>query len=92
MIKPIGDKILIKFTKQEKTEGGLILPERLSKVEEDVAEVLAVGTDSDIVVKPGDLVVFNPHAAMIITIDKQEYILLTQKGIICVTNFDREGR
>lgn len=91
-IKPIGDKILVEFKKQKETESGIILPDRADKVEDEKAVVLDVGTDPDIVIKAGDEIIFNPHAAMLVTIEEVQYVLLTQKAIICVTNWHREGR
>lgn len=90
--KPVGDKILAEFKKTTETASGIILPERTSKVEDEKAVVLAVGTDSDIIVKEGDEIIFNPHAAMVVDLKGKEYILLTQKAIICITNYDRDGR
>lgn len=92
MLKPVGDKILVEFIKKTKTDSGLILPDRANKVEDEKATVLSVGTDKDIIVKPGDEIIFNPHAAMLVTLEGKEYVLLTQKAIIAITNYDREGR
>ena len=90
-IKPIGDRILVEFKKKEKV-GSIILPDRVSKVEDEKAIVIEVGTDPSLVIKKGDEIIFNPHAALVVQLEGTEYILLTEKGIICVTNFFREGR
>jgi len=91
-LKPVGDKILIEFRTQT-APSGLILPESArTAIADDAAVVLAIGTDPDIVIKVGDEVIFNPHAALPIKLQDKEYVLLTQKAIICITNYDREGR
>ena len=90
--KVLDDKVLIRFQKKDKTESGIYLPERQDKAEDEVGEVLSVGTDPNLSVVPGDLIYFNPAAAMIVTLEGDKYILITQKGIIAIKNYYREGR
>lgn len=93
MIQSIGDKILCQFNTKQ-IESSLIIPEHVQSVldKESDCVVVSVGTDPTITIKVGDIVIFNPAAAMMVKILDKEYVLLTEKAIVCVTNFDREGR
>jgi chaperonin GroES len=90
MIKPLNDKILIELVKKDKPSG-IILPDGLS-IGDEIAIVKAIGTDSEIHLRVGDEVVFNPAAALKVEIQGENYIMVTQKGVLAILNYDREGR
>jgi len=66
-LKPLGDRVLIKpKVKEEKSKGGILLPDTVSKEKPQVGEVLATGPGAaseegkiiPMTVKKGDKVVY----------------------------------
>ncbi|GAH81373.1 unnamed protein product, partial [marine sediment metagenome] len=46
-LKPLGDRVLIKpVFEEEKSKGGILLPDTVSKEKPQVGEILAVGSGS----------------------------------------------
>jgi len=75
-IKPLGKRILVKPLKQEeKTEGGIYLPETASKDKPQQGKVIAVGPDFK-GVKRGDTVIFAKYEGTEIKIENEEYLIL----------------
>jgi len=91
-IKPLGDRVLIKrLEAEEKTKSGIVLP-GTAKEQPQMAEVIAVGPggvvdgkEVKMEVKPGDQVIFSKYAGTDIKVDGEEYILLSQKDILAIT-------
>ena len=87
MIKPLGDKVVIKrLEAEEKTKGGIILSSS-AKETPQVAEVLAVGPGTEDVkmeVKTGDKVIFTKYGGSEIEYDGETLIILSQKDIWAV--------
>ena len=87
MIKPLGDKVVIKrLEAEEKTKGGIILSSS-AKDTPQVAEVLAVGPGTEDVkmeVKTGDKVIFTKYGGSEIEYDGETLIILSQKDILAV--------
>lgn len=89
--RPLQDKVLVKFEKKEEVKSafGLIIPSTAVD-KPDSGEVLAVGEgkyNEDGIFKPtsvqvGDLVLFSKFAAQIITIDKEDFLSMTEDNII----------
>ncbi|HHX92559.1 MAG TPA: co-chaperone GroES [Clostridiales bacterium] len=91
-IKPLGDRVLIKrLEAEEKTKSGIVLP-GTAKEQPQMAEVIAVGPggvvdgkEVKMEVKKGDQVIFSKYAGTDIKVDGEEYILLSQKDILAIT-------
>jgi chaperonin GroES len=92
-IKPLADRAVIKpKPKEEKTKGGVFLPDTASKERPMEGEVLSVGEGRlddngkriPMAVKPGDRVLFAKYAGTEITIDDEEYLILSEKDILGV--------
>lgn len=81
-IKAIGEKVFAEF-RPKPIKTGLILPEGYKQEMDDVAVVISVGGDVK-EVKEGDNIVFNPAAAMLVTVQDKKYLLLTEKAILCI--------
>lgn len=82
IVQAVGDKILAEFKRPESSV--LIIPEQYkAKVEDEDAIVISVG-DEVTGVNPGDKIIFNPNAAMIVNIQSKEYILVTKKAILAI--------
>lgn len=86
-LKPIGDRVVIKSEfKEEKTEGGIILPSK-EKEKNVFATVVAVGNGTNEVkmeVKEGDKVIYTRYSGTEVEIDKEKYIILSQSDILAV--------
>lgn len=91
-IKPLGDRVLIKrLEAEEKTKSGIVLP-GTAQEQPQMAEVIAVGPggvvdgkEVKMEVKKGDQVIFSKYAGTDIKVDGEEYILLSQKDILAIT-------
>jgi len=90
--KPIGEKILIKrLESANKTAGGIVLPDS-AKEKPKEGTVIALGDGklldngqrSKFQVKKGDNVVFSSYAGTEITIDDDEYLLMSEDDILAI--------
>lgn len=90
-IKPLGDRVVIKpMEREEKTKGGIFLPDTASKERPMEGTVLAVGAgrrdDSgkliDMSVKAGDKVLFAKYSGTEFKVDDVEYLILSEKDIL----------
>ena len=91
-VKPLGDKILIRpYSREEKTESGIILPDTATKERPEEGEVLAIGPGSraddgsrvsidELTV--GDKVVFTKYGPQELTVDGEELLLVALKDIL----------
>lgn len=92
-IKPLSDHILIEPIKgEEKTSGGIFLPETAEKEKSEQGKIIAVGPgkktdDGKIVpmsVKPGDRVLFQKYGPSEIKIDGKEYLIAREEDILAI--------
>lgn len=92
-LKPLHDKVLIaKTAEDEKTEGGIIIPDTVDKERSQEGKVVAVGRgkvleDGSIKkpdVKKGDKVIFGKYGGAEIGIEGVEYIILREDEILAV--------
>ncbi len=93
-LKPLGDRVLIKpIVEEEKSKGGILLPDTVSKEKPQVGEILAVGPggtnkEGKLVpmnVKKGDKVVYAKYSGTDIKGDDDEdYLLLSEKDILAI--------
>lgn len=88
-IKPLFDKILLIETEQ-KQETGIVLPD-IAKDKPNIAEVVEVGGGGvidgnkiEIIVKPGDKVLFNKYATNEFKLNNKTYLLIKQADILAV--------
>jgi chaperonin GroES len=81
-IKPLGKRVVVKALEQEqKTEGGIYLPETASKEKPQQGEVTAVG-DEFKGVKIGDKVVFAKYGGTEIKIEGEDYLVLGEDDVL----------
>lgn len=87
MIRPLGDRVVIKrLEAEETTKSGIILTGN-AKEKPQEAEVVAVGPGTDKVkmeVQKGDKVLFSKYAGTEVKVDGQEYIILKQEDILAI--------
>jgi len=85
-IKPIGERVLLKLLeeKEEKTKGGIYLPEDAQK-ERKEGEVVAVGTFKDgkeLPLKRGEKVIYSGYSGEEIEMEGEKYLLIDFKDIL----------
>jgi chaperonin GroES len=92
-IRPLADRVVIKpAPKEEKTKGGLFLPDTASKEKPQEGTVVAVGEGKlddngkrvPIAVSAGDRVLFAKYAGTEIKLDEEDYLILAEKDILAV--------
>lgn len=79
-IKPLGERILVKVEMmEEKTEGGIYIPDS-SKEKTQRGEVVEVGTDDkleEIGIEKGKKVLFAKYSGTEVTLDGEDYLVLS---------------
>ncbi|NLL62349.1 MAG: co-chaperone GroES [Candidatus Atribacteria bacterium] len=93
-IRPLGDRILVKpLEEEEKTRGGIVLPDTISKEKPQLGKVLAIGpgrTNDEgktfpLPFKIGDMVVYAKYSGTDLKDDEDEdYLLLSEKDILAI--------
>jgi chaperonin GroES len=90
-IRPLGDRVVLKpADREEKTKGGIFLPDTASKERPMEGTILAVGEgrrdDSGklipMTVQAGDKVLFAKYSGTEFKIDEVEYLILAEKDIL----------
>ena len=91
-LKPLKDNIVVKVLQaEEKTGGGLFLPDT-AKEKPQRAKVMAVGSGrrlksgevAPLSVKKGDTVLFGKYSGNEVRIDKEEFLILSEKDILAI--------
>jgi len=91
-IRPLGDKVLIKrLEAEEKTAGGIVLPDT-AKEKPKKGKVIALGDGkqlesgekSSFQVKEGDTVLFGSFAGTEVTVEGEEYLLMSEDDILAI--------
>ncbi len=92
-IRPLADRVVIKpQEREERTKGGIFLPDTASKEKPQEGVVMAVGEGRlddngrrvPVSVKAGDRVLFAKYAGTEIKLDDEEYLILAEKDILAV--------
>jgi len=91
MLKPLGDKIVVKpKAEEEKTAGGIYVPDTAKKKSTE-GEVVAVGrgkyAEGKLVepeVKVGDVVIYSKYGGTEVTIDNTDYVILDEDSILAI--------
>ena len=89
-IKPIGDRVLVKFLEdKEQVRGGIIIPDS-AKEKPQEAEVIALGTGKRddngkliaFEVKVGDRVLVSKYGGTEVKLDEQKYTIVREDDIL----------
>ncbi|MBC8077418.1 MAG: co-chaperone GroES [Chloroflexales bacterium] len=92
-IRPLGDRVVVKpMDREEKTKGGIYLPDTASKERPQEGTVLAAGDgrrddNGKLVpmnVKAGDKVLFAKYSGTEFKVEEIEYLILSEKDILGV--------
>lgn len=90
MIRPLGDRVVVKPLEAEKvTKGGIVLPDS-AKEKPQEGKVVAVGpgrvTDDGkqipVDLKEGDVVLYAKYGGTEISIDGEQYMVLNERDIL----------
>ena len=90
-VKPLGNRVLVKRSEVEKTQGGIILHDS-AKEKPKQGVVMAVGPGKDassqeMEVKVGDKVFFSSYAGSEVVINGDEdFLILSVDDILCVAS------
>ena len=89
IVKPLGDRVVIKNVETEETTKSGIILTAAAKEKPEVAEVLAVGPggvvdgkDVVMTVKVGDKVIYSKYAGTEVKIDGENLIIVRQNDIL----------
>jgi chaperonin GroES len=84
-IKPLGDRVLLKTEKEEeKTKGGLYIPETAQE-KTQTGKVVAVGDDDEtITVKVGQKVMYDKYAGTMVKVDDVDHLVIRMDDIIAI--------
>ena len=83
-IRPLGERVLIKQTKQEEvTKSGIVLPDTVSKEKPIIGEVTAVGKSIK-EIKVGEKVIYEKYAGTEVKDNDETYLLLKKKNVLAI--------
>ena len=91
IVKPLGDRVVIKNVEMEETTKSGIVLTGAAKEKPQMAEVLAVGPggmvdgkEVKMEVSLGQKVIYSKYAGTDVKLDKEEYIIVRQSDILAV--------
>ncbi|HEY9856876.1 MAG TPA: co-chaperone GroES [Stenomitos sp.] len=88
-IRPLGDRLVVKVVKEEKTSGGIFLPDTAQE-KPQMGEVIAVGPGrmldsgerAQMEVAKGNKVLFAKYAGTEVKLDGENYLLIAEKDVL----------
>ena len=92
MLKPLGDRVLVRPSEaEEKSAGGIVLPDTARKRPQE-GKVLAVGSGQvmkdgkrvALTVKVDDVVVYSKYAGTEVRVDGEDLVILDEDSILAV--------
>ena len=93
MLKPLGDRVILKVVeKEEVSKGGILLPDTASKEKPQEGKVIEVGSGKvlengqkvALEVKKVDKVIFAKYAGAEVKVQGEEYLILSEKDILAI--------
>lgn len=86
-IKPLGDRVIVKAVDaEEKTEGGIYIPDNAQEKPNEgvIVEVGSGTTDTEMLVKKGDKIMYGKYAGTEIEHEGEKYLIMKQSDIYCI--------
>ncbi len=92
-IKPLSNNVIIEqLREEEKTKGGILLPQSAEKERPQQGKVISVGpgrtnNQGKIIpmnVKKGDIVLFSKYSPQEIKVEDKEYLVLKEEDILAI--------
>ena len=91
MIKPFGNRVLVKREKFEiKSDFGIIIPDCAEEKVLNEGKIIAIGTDPEMKMREGVHVIFNDYTGMEIEIGGESHVILTEEEIVAFEAPDDE--
>lgn len=86
MIKPLGDRVVIKVSEGDiKTASGIVLPDTAKeKPQEGTVVAVSEGKKVALDVKVGDKVIFSKYAGTDVKFDGTDYLIVRDSDILAV--------
>lgn len=84
----LADRVLIKPLVETQTALGLYIPDN-AKEKPQKGEIVLVGPgtkDVDMVVKPGDVVLFGKYSGVEVELEKETFLLMRQEEVFMIIN------
>lgn len=89
---PLNDHLVVKAVTEQKTVGGIILPETADKEKPEKGEVVAVGpgkllengSRAALSVKIGDVVVFKKYSPDEVKVGKDEFLVIREDDVLAI--------
>ena len=100
-MQPLADRVVVKpHDTEERSRGGIYLPDTAAKEKPQEGTVVAVGPGKlhddgqrrPIGVKVGDTVLFAKYAGSEVKLDDVDYLILAEKDILAVINDQGAGQ
>lgn len=94
-IRPLADRVVVKpAEREEKTKGGIFLPDTANKERPQEGTVVAVGEGRiddngkrvPMSVKAGQRVLFAKYAGTEVKVDEADYLILAEKDILAIVS------
>ena len=86
-VKPLADRVLVKPAEaEEKTASGIIIPDS-AKEKPLKGEIIAAGKgtkDEEMVLKPGDHVLYGKYAGTEIELESEKYLIMRQSDVLAI--------
>ena len=86
-VKPLADRVLVKPAEaEEKTASGIIIPDS-AKEKPLKGEIIAAGKgtkDEEMVLKPGDHVLYGKYAGTEIELEGKKYLIMRQSDVLAI--------
>jgi chaperonin GroES len=86
-IRPLQDRVIVRrLEEEEKTEGGIIIPDT-AKEKPQKGTVVAVGpgtNDEKMEVKKGDVVLYGKYSGTDLSVDGKDYLIMKQSDILAI--------
>ena len=90
-LKPLGDRVVLKFTEIEETSKGGIILAASAQEKPQIAEIIAVGPggivdgkEVPMYVKAGDKVILSKYSGTEVKLGKEEFVIAKQSDILAV--------
>jgi chaperonin GroES len=87
MMKPINDRVVVKpFPAEEKTTGGIIIPDTVQEKPQK-GEIVAVGPGKDdnaMTVKIGDTVLYGKYGGQDLSYEGVDYLIMREDDILVI--------
>lgn len=92
-LQPLGDNVILKpIAEEEKTKGGIILPDTAEKEKPEKAEVMAIGPGktlsngekSEMNISEGDVVLFKKYGPDEVKLEDEEYLVASIDDILAI--------